>query len=137
MINSLVIRDNRRHITTADYGELKPLLGGENIIFPKIKSLQAATLMRLFPAGITISHRSFDFARHSYRLGAYIDELREKGWPIVNHDEVALTKDIVPRNAKFTRYELYAEFTPELNERIAAFCKAVADFEAQAGRKVA
>jgi len=89
--------------------------------FPRIKSLQARALRRLFPAGSMLSHREFDFASHSYRLGSFIDELREKGWVIVNHDEVAPTGDVVPRNAPFTRYELFAEFTPELLERINAF----------------
>jgi 2-oxoglutarate dehydrogenase complex dehydrogenase (E1) component-like enzyme len=79
-----------------------------------------------------LSHREFDFASHSYRLGSYIDCLRDKGWTIVNHDEAALTKDIVRRIVTFTRYELFAAFTPELAERIKAFCKAVDELEARA-----
>ncbi len=132
MIHSKVIRDNRRHIIRADYQNIKPLLGSENVIFPKIGSLQSRSLRRLLPAGRTLSHREFDFSSRSYRLGGYIDGLRDKGWIIVNHDEVALTKDIVPRKAIFTRYELFAEFTPELKARIDAFCKAVDEFEARA-----
>ncbi len=132
MILSKVIRDHRRHIIRADYQNIKPLLGSENIQFPKIGSLQSSALLRLFPAGRTLSHREFDFSSRSYRLGGYIDGLRDKGWVIVNYDEVALTKDIVPRRAIFTRYELFAEFTPELKVRIDAFCKAVDEFEAKA-----
>ncbi|MDD2723875.1 MAG: hypothetical protein PHH59_07625 [Methylovulum sp.] len=132
MINSKVIRDNRRHITRADYNDTKPLLGSEHVLFPKVCSLQARALRRMLPTGLTLSHREFDFASHSYRLGSFIDQLRDKGWTIVNHDQVALTKDTCKRTAKFTRYELFAEFTPELAERIAAFCKAVDDFEARA-----
>lgn len=130
MIQSKVIRDNRRHITRADYNDTKPLLDLENVKFPRKDSLQARSL-RTFLMGLMLTHRSFDSTTHSYCLRSYVDSLRDKGWTIVNHDEVAPTKDIVPRNAKFTRYELFAEFTPELAERIKAFCKAVDDFEAR------
>lgn len=131
MIISKVIRDNRRHITRADYNDTKPLLSSEHVIFPRTNTLQARALRRLLPAGAMLSHREFDFASHSYRLGGHIDKLRDKGWTIANHDEAALTKDKVRRIANFTRYELFAEFTPELAERIKAFCKAVDDFEAR------
>lgn len=137
MIISKVIRDNRRHITRADYNGIKPLLGSEHVIFPKIGSLQSRALRRILPPGLMLSHREFDFASHSYRLGGYIDKLRDKGWTIANHDEAALTKDFVRRIATFTRYELFAEFTPELLERINAFCKAVDEFEAKATSKAA
>ena len=83
----------------------------------------------MFPAGVLLSHREFDFASHSYRLGSYIDSLRDKGWTIVNHDEAALTKDKVKRIATFTHYELFAEFAPELGERIKEFCNAVDELE--------
>lgn len=137
MIISKVIRDNRRHITRADYNDIKPVLGSENVSFPRVGSLQSRALRKQFPVGLMLTHRDFDFASHSYRLSGYIDNLREKGWTIVDHDETALTKDIVQRKATFTRYELFAEFTPELQERIAAFCKAVDDFEAKAMSKAA
>jgi len=133
MIASKVIRDKRRHITRADYNDKKPLLDSENVLFPRASTLQARALRRMLPAGLMLSHREFDYASHSYRLGAYIDQLRDKGWTIVNHDEVALTKDPCKRTAKFTRYELFAEFTQELAERIAAFCKAVDDYEMKKG----
>lgn len=132
MILSKVIRDNRRHITRADYHDTKPLLGSENVIFPKIGSLQSRALRRQLPVGSMLSHREFDFAFHSYRLGGYIGFLRDKGWTIVDHDESAITNDIVRRIVIFTRYELFAEFTPELAERVKAFCKAVDEFEARA-----
>lgn len=132
MIISKVIRDNRRHITSADYNDTKPLLDSENVIFPKIGSLQSRALRRLLPPGLMLSHREFDSASHSYRLGSYIDNLRGKGWTIANHDEAALTKDRVRRIVTFTRYELFAVFTPELAERIKAFRKAVDEFEARA-----
>ncbi|MDD5276443.1 MAG: hypothetical protein PHR16_10230 [Methylovulum sp.] len=131
MIITKVIRKNRRHITIADYQDTKPLLGSENVNFPKTNTLQARSFRRFLPAGVMLSHREFDFVSSYYRLGAFIDRLREKGWTIVNHDEVGLTTDIVPRKAKFTRYELFAEFTPELAERIKEFCKAVDAFEAK------
>lgn len=128
MIFSKVIRKNRRHITRADYNDRKPLLSLENVYFPKCGSLQSRALRRFLPAGYTMSHRDFDFISNSYCLGRFIDKLRDKGWTFVNHDEIALTKDIVPRSAKFTRYELFAEFTPELAERITGFCKAVDEY---------
>ena len=132
MIQSKVFRDNRRHITRADYQDKKPLLVSDNVLFPKVGSLQSRALRRLFPQGRTLSHREFDFSSHSYRLGGYIDKLRDKGWPIVNHDEYALAKDTVPRKAVFTRYELFAEFALELKERITAFCEGVDEIEARA-----
>lgn len=132
MIISKVIRDNRRHITRADYSDTKPLLSSDNVTFPRKGTLQARALRRQLPAGAMLSHREFDFASHSYRLGSYIDCLRDKGWTIVNHDEAGKTHDVVHRVVTFTRYELFAEFTPELAERIKAFCKAVDEFEARA-----
>lgn len=132
MIASKVIRKHRRHINRADYGDSKPLLSPENVLFPKIGSLQPRVLARQFPAGRTLSHRDFDAAASSYRLGSMIDQLRDKGWTIVNHDSVALTKDPVPRKATFTRYELFAEFSKELQDKIRKFCGAVEDFEARA-----
>jgi hypothetical protein len=132
MITSKVIRDNRRHIIRADYNDTKPLLSSDYVLLPRIGSLQSRALRRLLPAGLMLSHREFDFASHSYRLGSYIDCLRDKGWTIVNHDEAAKTKDVVQRIVTFTRYELFAEFTPELAERLKAFCIAVDEFEARA-----
>lgn len=130
MIISKVIRDNRRHITRADYNDIKPLLGSENIELPKVDTLQARALRRLFSN--TISHRDFDFSTRSMRLGSSIGILRDKGWTVVNHDERRLTNDVVPRFATFTNYELFAEFTPELMVRIKAFCSAVDEFESKA-----
>ncbi len=132
MIKSKVIRDNRRHITRANYKNISVLLSSENITLPKIGSLQSRVLRRLFPTGRTLSHREFDFISYSYRLGGYVGFLRDKGWTIVNHDETCKTKDIVPRKVLFTRYELFATFTPELQERIKQFCEAVDKFESEA-----
>lgn len=133
MITSKVIRDNGRHITRADYDDIKPVLGSENVKFPRVSSLQARSLCRCLK-GVMLTHRAFDSATRSYRLAAFVDKLREKGWTIVNHDETEPTKDIVPRNATFTRYELFAEFTAELRARIAAFCKSVDDLESKAAK---
>lgn len=130
-MNTLVIRRPYVHITRADYNDIKPLLGSENVMFPRTDTLQARALSRLFKGEI-LSHRDFDFVSHSYRLGSSIGQLRDKGWPIVDHDEIALTKDVVRRQAKFTRYELFAEFTPELQERIKSFCEAVDELERKA-----
>lgn len=132
MIKSKVIRYNRCHITRAHYNNTKPLLGLENVKFPVIGSLQSRVLRLTFSIGSTLSHREFDFESHSYRLGSFIDKLRDKGWTIVNHDESVLTKDKFLRIATYTRYELFAEFSPELAEKIKAFCKAFDEFEAKA-----
>ena len=137
MINSKVIRDNRRHITRADYSDTKPLLSSDNVVFPEIGSLQSRALRRLFPLGVMLSHREFDYALHSYRLGGYVDKLRDKGWTIVNHDETTLTNDKVSRKATFTRYELYAELSPELLQRVKGFCIGVDEFEATESKAVA
>lgn len=134
MNNSKVIRKNGKHITRADYKDTPVLLSSDNIALPKVGSLQSRVLRRLLPEGRTLSHREFDFISRSYRLGGYVGFLREKGWTIVNHDEIAKTKDIVPRSVLFTRYELFATFTPELHERIKLFCEAVDKFEADAAK---
>ena len=132
MIISKVIRDNRRHITRADYQDTRVLLSSENVDLPKVGSLQSRVLRRLFQVGQTLSHREFDFVSCSYRLGGYVGFLRDKGWIIVNHDETCQTKDVVPRKVLFTRYELFATFTPELQERIKQFCRGVDKFESEA-----
>lgn len=87
MMESKVIRHNRRHITRADYKDIPVSLNSENVTLPKIGSLQSRVLRRLFPAGRTLSHREFDFISCSYRLGGYVGFLRDKGWTIVNHDQ--------------------------------------------------
>ena len=129
---SLVIRKHRKHITRADYRDTPVHLDLTNVEIPQFNTLEGRTLRRLFPAAKTLSHRDFDRVSRSYRLGGFIDKLRDKGWPIVNHDEVARTSDVVPRNAKFTRYELFATFTPELLRRVHKFCADVDKFEAEA-----
>ncbi len=125
MINSKVIRDNRRHITRADYQDTPTLLSSENIKFPRVNTVEARAFRRFLPEGRTLSHREFDSISHTYCLRGCIDRLRDKGWTIVNHDEAVITKDPVPRKATFTRYELFATFTSELQERINLFCEAV------------
>jgi GTP cyclohydrolase II len=71
------------------------------------------------------------FSSSSYRLSSFIDSLRDKGWTIVNHDEVAITRGSVSRKAKFTRYELFATLTPELLSRVKSFCNDVDAFESE------
>ena len=131
MNKSKVIRDNGRHITRVDYKETS-LLSTENVTLPKVGSLQSRVLRRLFPTGKTLSHREIDFITCSYRLGGYVGSLRDKGWVIVIHDEAVKTKDIVPRQVVFTRYELFANFTSGLQERITLFCEVVDKFESEA-----
>lgn len=132
-IGSKVIRKGGKQITKEDYNDT-PLLGSGNVKFPKVKSLQGRALRRLFSIGRKISHRDFDAESHSYRLAGYIGVLRDKGWTVIDHPDSALTNDYVPRIAPFVRYELFAEFTPELLQRIKEFCKAVDEFESKAAR---
>jgi len=134
MIKSKVIRKGRKHITRADYEDIQVLLDSNNVILPIVSTLEARALRRLFPEGSTLSHREFDRISHTYCLRGCIDRLRYKGWIIVNHDEAIMTQDPVPRKAVYTRYELFATFTPELQERIKLFCDAVDRFEADAVR---
>ncbi|HEY8219976.1 MAG TPA: hypothetical protein VIF86_07730 [Methylobacter sp.] len=134
-IISKVVRKGGKHITKEDYNDTRPLLGSENVKFPRVKSLQARALRRLFSIGRKISHRDFDAESCSYRLAGYIGFLRDKGWVVIDHPDSALTNDSVPRIAPFVRYELFAEFTEELAERVKAFCKAVDEFEAKAAAK--
>jgi hypothetical protein len=137
MINSKVIRKGRKHISRADYESTPVILDSINVKFPRITTVEARALRRLFPAKRTLSHREFDRVSHTYCLRGCIDRLRYKGWTIVNHDEVIITKDPVPRKAMFTRYELFATPTPELQERIRLFCKAVDEFEVDAASTTA
>jgi hypothetical protein len=124
MIISKVIRGNYRHITRADYSDRKPLLDSENVIFPRIGTLQARALRDLLPSGRMLSHREFDSAAKTYRLGGLIDPLRKKGWPIVNHDEMHIVQDdYKPRSVLFTRYEAFCDFQPELLKRVKEFCR--------------
>lgn len=132
MIESKVIFDKGRHITRADYGDKRVLLRSENVRFPKPTGLQARALYRLLPAGKTLSHREFDLDVRSTRLSAFIRKLRLNGWPIVNHDYSCLSSDPVPRLTSFTRYELFAEFTPELEARVQAFYDSVHKLESRA-----
>ncbi len=132
MIVSKVYRDNGRHITRADYQDEPVHLGSENVLFPKVNSLQARALRRLIPTGVTLSHRDFDGETRTYRLGSFIGSLRDKGWPVVNHDEIVITGDLVPRKAIYTRYEIFAIFTDELKSRIDLICEAVDRLEAEA-----
>jgi hypothetical protein len=132
-IESKVIRKDGRHITVADYGNVAPLLGSKNVEFPKIGTLAATALRRLLPPGRTINHRVFDDESKSYRLGSSIGELRDKGWPVVNHDYAEHIGGVAPRTAKRTAYELYADFDKELGERIRQFCNAVDRFESAGG----
>lgn len=134
-INSLVIRRHGRHVTRTDYSDTRPVLSHDNVLFPRAGTLQARALRRLL-AGELLTHRSFDRATHSYRLGSSIDRLRDKGWPVVNHDEIAMTRDSVPRKATFTKYELFASYAPELRGRIRAFCDSVDLIEGRAADMV-
>jgi hypothetical protein len=129
MIISQVVRDYKRHIARGDYPS-KPALTSDNVLFPRVGTLQSRSLSRLLN-GQTLTHRSFDSASRSYRLSSYVESLRDKGWPIVNHDERAKTLDVTGRYARYTRYELYADFSPELQEKIRVFCDAVKAFESK------
>lgn len=133
MILSKVIRRHKVRITRAHYDDRRPMLGHENVIFPKFNTIEARALRRLLPVGRTLSHREFYISCHSYRLGAYIGFLRDKGWTIVDHDrEIAVTGNMVQSKTTHVRYELFADFSPEFIEAIYYFCVLVDDYEARA-----
>lgn len=121
MITSKVIRHHGYHITRADYGDVKPVLSTDNVLFPKKGSLQEQAFKKLLEG--TATHRSFDEISHTYRLAAYIDALRAKGWSIVNHDEACVINAPIKRIAIYSRYALYADFSQELKQRVNAFIK--------------
>ena len=130
MIKSLVINRPYCHITRADYHDVRPLLGPENVAFPKVGCLQSRFLAAVLSGGQQ-SHIEFYRASHSYRGSGYVHKLRQKGWIIVNHDKATRTADFVPRTVIYSDYELFADFSPELKIRVDAFRKLVNDFLAR------
>jgi hypothetical protein len=105
--------------------------------FPKTDSLTARALMRLV-TGQQFTHRDFQNATASYRLSAYIEQLRNRhGWPIETKEEIAPTNDKVPRLATYGRYLINTEvltlLRDKLGDRLDRFIEAVQLFEATAG----
>jgi len=142
MIVSKVIRDKvrRRQITRADYSDTPPILSINNVRFPRIgrnsPNLEARAL-NMALNGLALTHRHFDAETRSYRLSRYVEILRDKGWPLVDHELKAKTLDKVPREATFVKYELFAEFETELKEKIRAFQKELAEVIAKQMQEVA
>lgn len=50
-------------------------------IFPKRSTLEGRAL-DMFLADLELEHPDFEKATGSWRLGAYVEKLRKKGWPI-------------------------------------------------------
>lgn len=131
MIDSKVIRDHGRHIVPDDYGA-PPILDCENVVFPRVDRVQARMLRRLMPKWVTISHRDIDKLCRPYRLAGHIGFLRDKEWPVVDHDYYELTEDPIPRMAKYTRYEMFAGFTDNLLEQVRRFYVAIDEYGTRA-----
>jgi len=77
--------------------------------FPNCCGLSGRTLLRLLQ-NQKITHRDFQNISASYRLSAWIYELRRLGWPISDRWEKGLTSDPAGRMARFKRYWLDNEF---------------------------
>lgn len=54
-------------------------------IFPAPSTLEAKALT-MFLAALEIEHPDFERETGSWRLGAYVEMLRRKGWPVVTQE---------------------------------------------------
>lgn len=73
--------------------------------FPNCCGLSGRTLLRLLQRQ-KITHRDFQNISASYRLSAWIHELKKLGWPISDRWEKGQTSDPAGRIARFKRYWL-------------------------------
>jgi len=73
--------------------------------FPQCSGLTGRTLLRLLEQK-KITHRDFQIISASYRLSAWIFNLREKGWQIDDRWEKVVTSDPTGRMARYKRYWL-------------------------------
>ena len=104
------------HSTTQlHYGDSIPMLGLENVMIPRINTIQGEELARLFVYGELLS------SVREISTVAYF--LRTKGWPLISTKVTYITKGKNKRTATCTKYELYAELTPELTQRMEAHVK--------------
>ena len=77
--------------------------------FPNCCGLSGRVLLRLLQ-NKKITHRDFQNISASYRLSAWIYDLKEKGWEIQDQWEKGLTNDPAGRMARFKRYWLDPKF---------------------------
>jgi len=102
--------------------------------FPQCNSLTGRTLLRLID-GQKITHRDFQDASASYRLSAWVYNLRQNGWEIDDRWEKGITNDPIGRMARFKRYWLEPDFVHQLKNdkefytRITNFKKSVRSCE--------
>jgi len=95
--------------------------------FPQCHGLNGRTLLRILE-GKKITHRDFQEICASYRLSAWVFNLKEKGWLIESRWEKGLTNDPVGRMARYKRYWLATEVT-ELIKRDKVFRTRVENFK--------
>ena len=95
--------------------------------FPQCYGLSGRALLRLLDHK-KITHRDFQNISASYRLSAWIFNLRENGWLIDNQWEQGLTSDPTGRLARYKRYWLSTEIT-ELIKRDRIFRTRVENFK--------
>jgi hypothetical protein len=73
--------------------------------YPNPSSLEGRALSMLL-AALEIEHSDFESATGSWRLGAYIETLRDKGWPI---ETVGIFRPLLDRPERtIARYRLPA-----------------------------
>ena len=103
-----------------------------NPIFPTSHSLPGRVLA-LILSGQKLTHRDFQNHASTYRLSAYIESLRKKGWPVADEWQRAPTNDPTGRMARFKQYFLESDELQELQQehgaKITQFITAVKKFE--------
>jgi len=95
--------------------------------FPQCCGLNGRALLRLLERK-KITHRDFQDICASYRLSAWIFNLREKGWLIDDRWENRTTSDPTGRVARYKRYWLSTEIT-ELIKRDKIFRTRVENYK--------
>ncbi|MFI3221484.1 MAG: hypothetical protein QX191_00455 [Methylococcaceae bacterium] len=114
-IISKVVENYRQSTTQLHYGDSIPMLGLENVMIPRINTIQGEELARLFVYGELLSSVC------EISTVAYF--LRTKGWPLISTKVTYITEGKNKRTATCTKYVLYAELTLELTQRMEAHVK--------------
>jgi hypothetical protein len=82
--------------------------------YPNHSSLEGKALAMLL-AGLEIEHPDFERVTGSWRLGAYIEKLRSKDWPIITLDVTSPAPDRPDR--VIARYKMPGWVLQELGAR--------------------
>ena len=97
-------------------------------IYPNIGTMPSRALSMLLQ-GKRITHRDFWLHVGSYRLSAPIFQLRDKGWTILDSQEVVVTSDPTKRNAHIKRYYISQEILRSIGESGRDYVRRVQDWE--------